>query len=155
MPKPLGSLTGFKEAFEQDMRLLDGYVNYSAELLRMSLLAITGIATLCVTLHAQLKTSFHDLVWSFSPALCALVIASACALAHRFMATDSMAFHLASLRLHARAFGDAPDPGDAKEAKKQESGRKWRLLASERLLWSSAAALLIGVLFAAHELARW
>lgn len=137
------------------MRLLDGYVNYSAELLRISLLAMTGIATLCVKLHDQLKTSFHDLVWSFSPASCTLLIASACALAHRFVATDSMSFHLASLRLHARASGDAPDPDDTKKAKKQEAGRRWRLIASERLLWSSAAALILGVLLAALELARW
>ena len=155
MPKPLGTFIDFTEAFDCDAKLLDAYIGYSAELLRLSLLAITGITTVCVTLRPQLKTSFHDLLWSFSLALIALFCSSASALAHRFVATDSMAFHLESLRLYARAISDDPDPCDVAEAKKQKNGRDLRLSASKRLLWISALTLFIGAILAVRELATW
>jgi len=157
---PLGSMPLAKDTLDQDWKLADGYIAYSAELLRLSLLAITGIATLCIKLHDAHEKTFAGIVYSFILPLTVLLLSAGCALAHRFVAIDSMAFHLESLRLDARSLLEYPDStcqnlADLTKSKSEAKGRDWRFCLAGRLLWISAVTLLLGLVLSARSLAKW
>ena len=156
---PLGSVEIPEDALNQDWRLADGYNAYSAELLRLSLLAITGIATLCVKLHDAPGRKFADIIYIFILPISAFLLSAGCALAHRFIAIDSMAFHLASLRLYVRSLLDYPDSvcqnlADLNKGKSEVKERDLRFWLAARLLWVSASALFLGLALSARSLAR-
>lgn len=86
--------------YKPDFELADKYISFSAELLRLSLLAITGISTLI--LYSIKKTpdvllTSCDKYWLFITLLF-FALAAGGALAHRFWASDSLAYHIAYLR---------------------------------------------------------
>ena len=144
----LGNVPLNKDALDQDWKIADGYIAYSSELLRISLLAISGMAAIY----------FRDRGTFFTLPFIALVISAALVLLHRFLANDSMAYHVSSLRRRRRnrkAFMKADGkeiPCDEDVAKAEENARNWRLKLSGALLSASAAALIIGIVLAAQVL---
>jgi hypothetical protein len=93
----LGFVQLSNEALEQDWKVTDGYVSYSSELLRLALLAITGIAAVCIKLLDK-GEPLSASVRTFIVPLTLLLMSSGCALAHRYVSADSMYFHIEGLR---------------------------------------------------------
>lgn len=86
--------------FKPDFEIADKYINFSSELLRLSLLAITGIGALIMysfdndsKLHLTQTDKFL-----FFATLFFFALASGTALGHRFWASDSLSYHIAFLR---------------------------------------------------------
>jgi hypothetical protein len=147
----LGLVQLSKDALEQDWKVTDGYVSYSSELLRLALLAITGIAAICLKLSDKGKPLYVS-VRTFSVPLALLLMSSGCALAHRFVSTDSMYFHIEGLRRTLRnrpARADSATlpglPSDKDKADLLFQARKRRYKLASYLLVAAAALLLSGV----------
>ena len=144
----LGNVSLNRDALDQDWKIADGYIAYSSELLRISLLAISGLAAIYLKDRSNV----------FTLPLIALVISAALSLLHRFLAIDSMAYHVSSLRRRRRrreAFTKADGkkvPSDEDVAKDEENSRNWRFKLSGVLLSASAATLILGIVLAAHVL---
>ena len=144
----LGNVSINKDALDQDWKIADGYIAYSSELLRISLLAISGMAAI----YLKDRGTFFTLPFI------ALVISAALALLHRFTAIDSMAYHVSSLRRRRRKreeFTGADGkiiPSDEDVAKDEENSRDRRFKLSGVLLTSSAATLILGIVLAALAL---
>lgn len=158
----LGLVVLPNDALEQDWRVTDGYIAFSAELLRLSLLAITGIAAMCLKLfdkYITLQTS----VGGFAVPLAFLVISSGCAMAHRYVATDSMYWHIEGLRrtLRKRPASSAatdqkkPNLSDEERAGVLLRKRNGRYKLASYFLVASAFSLLIGVALSARQLAKF
>jgi hypothetical protein len=155
-PGDEGSLADMKTAQlpeDVDFKLCEGYTTYSAELLRISLLVLSGLATLWVKTTIPLPTTLRFKV-SVIGAAVSLVLSAFAALTHRFTAMDSMAYHVAAMRLRARNLPARPEKGDIKArksdldlAEEEVRARNWRFKASGRLLLASAFLLLLGVSF--------
>jgi hypothetical protein len=83
--------------YKVDLEILDRYIGFSSEILRISLLAIGGFGALVL---AKFDNSSPDI--SFSCYLIAsmgfFILSSGFALVHRFVATDSMAWYISFLR---------------------------------------------------------
>lgn len=147
----LGLVQLSKDALEQDWKVTDGYVSYSSELLRLALLAITGIAAICLKLLDKGKPLYVS-VRTFSVPLALLLMSSGCALAHRYVSTDSMYFHIEGLR---RTLRNRPAratsatlvglPSDKDKADLLFQARKRRYKLASYLLGAVAALLLSGV----------
>jgi hypothetical protein len=158
----LGLVVLPKDALEQDWKVTDGYIAYSAELLRLSLLAITGIATICVKLLDNNKP-LHASVEEFGVPLAFLVISSGCALAHRYIATDSMYWHIEGLRRTLRKRPASSVAANAKKKPLSDEGKAEMLLSKRNgryklasyVLGVAAASLLIGVALTVRYLAKF
>ena len=99
--KTLNFMNDIKDCdYKPDFEILDRYINFSSELLRLSLLGISGFGTLLLLKYSKdIKLELNEstkvllflsvILWSLS---------SGFALAHRFFASDSMAYHIAYLR---------------------------------------------------------
>jgi hypothetical protein len=153
----LGEQAINSDAFELDLKINAGYQAYSAELLRLSLLAISGLAIVWLRIylperpHAAPSRSFGVLM-ALSFAL--LTISAAAALIHRYTAADSLAFHLTMLRRYKRRRpGSTDHPSDLELAHRQQKERNRLFWLSGRLLRCSAGALMLGV--AIFGLAMW
>lgn len=144
----LGNVPLDKDALDQDWKIADGYIAYSSELLRISLLAISGMAAI----YLKDRGTFFTLPFIV------LVISAGLALLHRFTAIDSMAYHVSSLRRRRRNRGALTKadgrkiPSDEDVAKAEEKSRYWRFKLSGILLTTSAATLILGIVLAAHAL---
>lgn len=84
------------EDYAADFEISKRYIDFSSELLRLSLLAITGICYL-LFVSENFKVCDCDLD-KFIVALTLFIISSCFALAHRFYATDALSYHIAFLR---------------------------------------------------------
>jgi hypothetical protein len=116
--------------YKPDFELADKYISFSAELLRLSLLAITGIGALIMYSLKEkpdVQLTLCDKYWLFATLLL-FALASGGALAHRFWASDSLAYHIAYLRT---------------KAPKEKAGRKFCLKLSGNLL--IATEILFGI----------
>ena len=125
------------ETFEHDVTLLDRYLAFSAELARLSILAIGAIGYL-ITNNAFAATKVQVKTWLWI-ALVALGLSTAAALAHRYFAPDSLGNHLELLRHHK---GGLEQPAEAVDA---EKGRNWKFSVAGTSIAVSAACLAIGV----------
>lgn len=86
--------------YQPDFEIADRYMNFSSELLRLSLLGITGLGTLLLLQfreQAPVQFSLSIKTWMLGSILCWSAAASF-ALAHRYFASDSMAYYIAYLR---------------------------------------------------------
>src|SRR6476620_11532067 len=85
--------------YKPDFDILDRYINFSYEILRLSLLGISGFGALVLFNKEQ---TIKDMVTAAGIPLFTSVVffgvAAAMALSHRFYATDSMSYHIAYLR---------------------------------------------------------
>ena len=157
----LGLVVLPKDALEQDWKVTDGYIAYSAEMLRLSLLAITGIAAICLKLFDKNKPLRASVI-GFAVPLALLVISSACALAHRYVATDSMYWHIEGLRRTLRkrpAHSMEVDPKKSHSSDEVKAAillrkRNGRYKLANYLLVIGAFSLLIGVALSAIYLAK-
>jgi hypothetical protein len=149
--KKLGEITVNREAFDLDLKINEGYQSFSAELLRLALLVLTGISA--VWLKVYLPADGHATVTSlvtkiaFISSFAATIVAAGAALLHRYTAPDSLAYQLTALRRRARnrpAEGDRPS--DVTLAERNERARDKRFKWSGFLLGCSAAFLFIGLL---------
>ncbi|MES2727935.1 MAG: hypothetical protein V4643_12575 [Bacteroidota bacterium] len=109
--------------FQPDFTVADKYIQFSSEILRLSLLGITAIATF---LLLYLKKEFGTCFTIGNPEKALLFItlllftfSSGLALTHRFFATDSLAYLIAYLR---------------KKDSKEKKGLIKNLKASEKVL---------------------
>lgn len=88
--------------YKPDLEIMDRYINFSAELLRISLLAIGGFGTIMLI---KLKNEsniipLHHLLFLYI-SICCFVLCAGFALFHRFYASDSMSWYISYLRAKA------------------------------------------------------
>jgi hypothetical protein len=109
--KPILGLVNLPEnSIQHDFGLADRYQAFSAELLRLSLLAIAGIGFLLANVFIKDKESPSYQAFLSDPnirlylsrSLWCLGISSGAALLHRYVSTDSLASQLRYARIHAR-----------------------------------------------------
>jgi hypothetical protein len=120
--------------YKPDFEILDRYLKFSSELLRISLLAIGGFGTIVlVKLKGEESAgSLTNLTFLFL-SICFFALCAGSALFHRFYASDSMSWHVAYLRAkHADNFA---------QAEKEKAGR------NKMLRRSSFALILAEILF--------
>jgi hypothetical protein len=146
----LGQVSINRDAFELDLKISGGYQAFSAELLRLALLVLTGLAAVWLKVYlpkGQPSAVPHRMSMLFlSAAICAALSAGA-ALLHRYASSDSLAYHLTALRHRARnraALGSRLS--DTAIAEKEELHRNIRFKWSLRLLQLSGVLLFMGLL---------
>jgi uncharacterized membrane protein YfcA len=138
--------------YKPDLEISDRFQAYSAELLRVSLAGVAAIGFFFDKLSQFLN--FPQQFWgNFTVkgililSLISLATSSALALLHRYLSSDSMAYHLTFIRL-ARAAESENDENRKKCLKaRARTEKKWRdrfFSACEILLGASAFALGIG-----------
>jgi hypothetical protein len=138
--------------FSNDVEIAEGYKKFSGELLRVSLLAVTGCAVLWLKLKTanesqRLQIEWAWLDWSFA----CFCLAAACALVHLYFSNDSLA-----LELERRRKIEQRVPVD-----KIVSARNWRfklckwlIIFSSLLIMLAVVLLGIGVLTAKRARAK-
>lgn len=126
------------DGFDQDLAVGDRNVAFSAELLRLALLAIGGVGYLLKTPTARAPISADPGLLIATAILMALCGASA--LAHRYIASDMLASQLKFARLR-----DHRLESDQAQAEK-EWAREWRLKSAGPLLAICALFFLAGTL---------
>ena len=154
----LGQVSVNRDAFELDLKINEGYQAYSAELLRLALLVLTGLsaAWLQVYLPSGGPRSPVPLRMSvlFLLAFSSASLSAGAALMHRYTAADSLTYHLTALRRRARCRpADGSRPSDLDLAHRQERKRDGHFRWSARLLRSAAALLFAGLFFFSLSLA--
>jgi hypothetical protein len=132
------------DGLKHDWELLDRYQAFSAELLRMSLAGIAAVGFLVTALAGKeplLKISGVPLTsrWSIGVSLVALGLSAGAALAHRFVSSDSMAYHISLLRMRLRGTAEA-------DIAWEKAARDMRLKLSGALLVVAGLFLGIGAL---------
>lgn len=152
--KPLGVIELPNRTIDFDLTLLQRYQEFSAELLRLSLIGISAIGFAISMLFKDAVTAGPMAIIIKAPtanqscwiqglliaALGALATSAASSLMHRYLSTDAMACQLRALRLHGRYVDDLG------EAKRETAERKWRLEWSRTALAVAAAALAVGAI---------
>lgn len=150
-------------ASKHDFDLSDRYQNFSAEMLRLSLLGIAGVGFLIANVllnllpkdpnqqagRPHLSTSAPIFSGLAAASLICLGLSSAASLAHRYLATDGLAYHLKSLRLIVRKRAEDED-----RVRKEKAGRRlvfklgtWSLIAAAVLLGLGAILLALAFVF--------
>ena len=136
--------------YKGDLDLLDRYVGFSSELVRISLLGLAAIGFYLKEFVApgkgpevipgqpMIAAAWFNLLLGFAGFL--LAVAVACGLLHRYYATDGLASHLRALRLSA-------DPDRASEVETEVRRRTNRYRLSRGWLVSSECAVAAGVGF--------
>jgi len=88
--------------FKPDFEIADKYISFSSEIMRISLMGITGIATFlmfCLEKDILNKVPITKLTENLViTSIICLTICTGFCLAHRFFATDSLAYLVANLR---------------------------------------------------------
>jgi hypothetical protein len=150
--KPLGLIELPDKTFEHDLAVSDRFQSFSAELLRLALLGIAAIGFLVTNIIFKdaarpsastvpprpLPSEFKVYL---SVSLVCLGLSAAFALVHRYIGSDSVAYHLAYLRRGIRQAAD-----DSKRAEEERQGRDWRFRWSGRLLFISGLLLWLGAI---------
>ena len=146
----LGQVAINNTAFDLDLKINEGYQNYSAELLRLALLIITGLAAVWLKLYLKPDAN-QSLPWfnriSFALSFMANTIAAGTALIHRYIAADSLAYQLTALRRRARndaSRGNCPSDVELADMDERERDRLFKL--SSVLLRLSVCSLFLGLL---------
>jgi hypothetical protein len=136
--------------YKPDLEICDRYISFSSELLRLSLLAITGLGALIFLNFENKRSSIAQnqgftlndddkgfvlitlILFAFSAAGC---------LAHRFYASDSMSYHIAFLREE-----DPKKQQDEKDGRKRCLKRAEVLLIITECLFGTAVIALVATL---------
>lgn len=166
MPEPaadkltLGQVSVNRDAFDLDLKINDGYQTYSAELLRLALLVLTGLSAVWLKVYMPNDGHTHPVPFRMSilflSAFASASLSAGAALMHRYTSSDSLAYHLTALRHRARN-RPAQDskPSDVSIAENEERQRNIRFKWSLRLLQSSGALLFVGLLLFCLALASF
>lgn len=148
--KKLGEIPIPKDTFELDLQINEGYQAYSAELLRLALLAMTGLAAVWIKVFVPGDVHLILPMWSRIAFLVSFAVfsgAAGAALFHRYAAADSLAYQLTALRRRVRNRpANESHPSDSDLAARQEAERDKLFTRSEILLQSGVALLLAGVM---------
>lgn len=120
--------------FKADFQISTGYINFSSELLRLSLLAVGGFGALVLI---RVKGESGEKGFLAEPGLFVIsmlffALCVGASLFHRYFATDCMSWYIAWLR--------AEEKEDTEKAKKEKTGL-------HRLLRLSAVALIATEIF--------
>lgn len=155
----LGQVSINRDAFELDLKINENYQAFSAELLRLDLFVLTGLSALWLKLFMPkdpVPVSRHSLGLLLLLVSICTVLSAGAALIHRYTSSDSLAYHLAALRLRARNRSvEGSKPSDLDFAAKEERQRNIRFRLSLRLLQSSGLLLFIALLLFCIVLARF
>lgn len=131
--------------YKGHLELLDRYVAFSSELVRMSLLGLAAIGFYLKEFVASPNAPITDPIGWFNLLLgfagFLLAIAVACGLLHRYYATDGFAFHLNALRLSVQG-GSA----DEEEKEASQGTEQYQLAHSWLVSCECAVGAGIGVL---------
>jgi hypothetical protein len=86
--------------YKPDFQIAEGYIKFSSELLRLSLLAVSGMGSFILLTYKEdshVKLTHDAKSWLFI-SIILFFLASGFALAHRFYASNSMSYLIAYLR---------------------------------------------------------
>jgi len=154
--KSLGIVSLPAGTIEHDFAMLAKFQDYSAELLRLSLLGITaiGFAVSQVLLGkpSEMKPALLTLQtskWPLYAALGLFCLSATAALYHRYTSADSLAWHLQAMRRYMRASTE-----DISRAKLETNARWYRFQWSQRGLQVAAGCLALGEAAFAFALGR-
>jgi hypothetical protein len=148
MPPSLGLVPLQTGTVEHDFTMLTKFQEYSAELLRLSLLGITaiGIGTQQLLfgkfeeVSRALRAWPNGRPWVFA-SLVFLSISTVAALWHRYSSADSLSWHLQSMRRF-----QSGDPAQVEKAEKEGIARHRRFRWSQRALVLAALGLGLGAI---------
>lgn len=160
-PQPASRLSGVliplgDEFYKADLELLDRYVAFSSEIVRLSLAVFGGLGLTIgwilkdgrVAPNSQYDTFLLAMLW----ATIMLSFSTAFALGHRFVASDGIYRHLRAIKhLSLLKSGETPpaDPnGIRASATADETHRNGRFAFSGMLLLSASICLVLGVVSA-------
>ena len=134
------------DGLKHDWELLDRYQAFSAELLRISLLAIAGVGYLLTQLTGKDTTLKVDVRapgsrWALTAALVGLGLSAGAALGHRYISSDSMACHISLFRKLLR--GASPESiADEKRERNRQFRRSAQLLVVSAVCLGAGAVAL-------------
>lgn len=134
----LGNVPVPEVRYRADLELLAQYQGYSTEVARLSLLGIAALAFFLTDVVAseeageQFRDKLAGLLLGVSSGL--FILATACALSHRYHSADGLRFHIKSIRL--------TDSGEAKAATETAAARNAIYRTAWR--WLGAAVSLFG-----------
>lgn len=141
--KPLGIIPVPESTVEHDFEIQSKYQDFTAEILRLSLLGISAVG------YVALKYLFPEkdcgtgipaaARFPFMLALGSLGLAAIASLMHRYVSVDSLSCHLQSVRKELRA-----EEGDAQSADVDREKRYLRFLISRYSVITAAATLGVG-----------
>jgi hypothetical protein len=144
------------ETIAHDFAILAKFQDYSAELLRLSLLGITaiGVAVSQVLLAKSSEmdnalTTLHTVRWYLYVALALFCVSAAAALYHRYTSADSLAWHLQAMRRYVRG-----SDKDLPQANLETQARYRQFKSSQRGLQIAAGCLALGAVAFAAALGR-
>jgi len=138
----MGKMKNLNEGqYKPDFDIANGYINFSSELLRLSLLAIGGLGTLVLAAIENDGKNAIDFLTnpvSMLPSIVFFALCSGASLFHRYYASDCMSWYIAWIR--------AEEEEDPVESKKQYAGFKKTLKKSTNSLIISEYLFGAGVL---------
>lgn len=105
-----------EKQYKVDFDIANGYINFSSELLRLSLLAITGFGAL-ILIRDKNEPIVSNLLQKPSFLIISMFLFTLCACAtlfHRYFASDSMSWYISWLRSYA--------VGNTEKAKTEQEG---------------------------------
>lgn len=119
--------------YEPDFEIANKYIDFSSELLKISLTAISGIGALIIFDEKNYTNETID-KWLFA-AICMFSLSIGASLFHRFYATDFMSWHINYLR--------TKDPSEKKGRERCLKFAEKSLIAAEYLF--ALAIIVMGV----------
>jgi hypothetical protein len=131
-----------EENYAADFRLLESYLGFSSELLRLALAGLAAIGfliSLAIEKASRRFAGFLDEPTASNALIVsavALGVAAALAVAHKYSAPDGMFHHLRALRIYAS--------GDQERAQHADQIRNGRFRMSGWWLTGSAVSLVLG-----------
>lgn len=152
--KSLGLVPLDDGTFEHDMAVLGKFQDFSAELLRISLIGISAIGFVAskklfpdekgpAAINLPAETKFF-----LTLSLVLLGVAVASSLLHRYSSTDSMSWHLQAMRRYCRN-----DVDDLERAKRESNHRYRQFIMSKVSLGIAATSL--GLAAISLAIAAW
>jgi hypothetical protein len=140
---PLGTIQVPESTIEHDFAIQERYQDFTAEVLRLSLLGISGIGYIALKYVFPEKTPAPlmptDANRWFMVALAGFGLASIASLVHRYVSVDSLSWHLQSIRKEIRDQG-----GDSASADSDRRYRYARFRQSRYAVVCSALSLGVG-----------
>ncbi len=140
MKTDLGTTPVPEDQYRADVELLTQYQSYSAEIIRLSLLGIAGLAFFLVNLAAskdapvQMRDAWAGLCLGISSLL--FIMATACALSHRYHSADGLHYHIKAIRL-ARVPDNGAEVKSASDTRNQIYSTAGRWLAASVSLFGA------------------
>ena len=134
--------------YKVDFEILKGYLEFSSELLRLSLLAMGGFGALVlIKLKGETKQSFPAFLQHPELFLISMALFAACAAAtlfHRYFASDSMSWYIAWLRAEAAEKKEKAEK-ERKGFYKMLKCSEWSLILSEIFFGSAVLFFIVAV----------